>query len=133
VQAGIALAGIPLGLVGYLAAAPEEIAGGAEPKRLVVGSLVLLVFVGFTEELLFRGLLQRVLRELFGRAGLPLAAGAYAFCYAGSLSWPYVAFAAATGLFFGSCVARTRGLVGVCVAHGLLAIGAVLVWPLVLQ
>ena len=132
VQALIALAGVPLGLVAYLAVRPGELAGGGDPKRLVAGALVLLVFVGFTEEALFRGLLQHVLCELFGRVGLPLAAAAFALCYVGSLSAPYVVFSAAIGLFFGWCVARTRSLLGVCVAHGLLAVGLVLVWPLVL-
>jgi membrane protease YdiL (CAAX protease family) len=129
-QAAIALTGVPLGLIGYLIVRPAGLIGSAQPARLVAGSLVLLVFVGFAEELLFRGLLQRVLRELFGAAGMPLAAAAYAVSALGSLSAEYVAFAAASGLFFGWCVARTGALLGVCVAHGLLAIGLVLAWPL---
>jgi membrane protease YdiL (CAAX protease family) len=129
-QAAIALTGIPLGLVAYLILRPAELVRSAEPTRLVAGSLVLVVFVGFTEELLFRGLLQRVLRELFGSAGIALAAAVYAVSAVGSLSAGYVLFAGVTGLFFGWCVARTRALLGVCLAHGLLAIGFVLAWPL---
>jgi membrane protease YdiL (CAAX protease family) len=133
VQAAIALTGIPLGLVAYLAVRPAALAGAGDPKRILAGCIVLLVFVGFTEELLFRGLLQHVLQELFGRAGILVAAAAYAVSYAGSLSARYVLFAAASGLFFGWCVSRTRALLGVCIAHGLLAIGVVLVWPVVFR
>ena len=133
VQAAVALTGVPLGLVAYLAVRPAALAGTGEPRRMLAGCIVLLVFVGFTEELLFRGLLQHVLQELFGRAGILVATAAYAVSYAGSLSARYVVFAAASGLFFGWCVSRTRALLGVCIAHGLLAIGGVLLWPLVFR
>ena len=133
VQAAVALAGVPLGLVAYLAVRPAALAGAGDPSRILVGSVVLFVFVGFTEELLFRGLLQHVLHDLFGRTGIVVAAAVYAVSYVGSLSAWYVLFAAASGLFFGWCVWRTRGLLGVCIAHGLLAIGGVLVWPLVFR
>ncbi|PYR87712.1 MAG: hypothetical protein DMF84_30945 [Acidobacteria bacterium] len=44
----------------------------------------------------------------------------------------YVPFAAVVGLAFGWVVERTASLVGVILAHALLAVGLILVWPRVL-
>jgi uncharacterized protein len=129
----IALAGVPLGLAAYAIADPEPIVSGSRVPELAGGSLLLIVFSGFTEELVFRGLVQRSLVATLGPLpGLSLASVTFAATYLGTHSAGYVALVAAVGLAFGICVHRTGSLAGVGLAHGLLSAGAVVVWPAVL-
>jgi uncharacterized protein len=85
---------------------------------VLVDALILLLFVGFTEELLFRGVLQQVAVDVFGRAGLVWSSALCACMSLGSLAPSYVLFMLLVGLFFAWCVERTGALWGVAVAHG---------------
>jgi membrane protease YdiL (CAAX protease family) len=86
-----------------------------------------------TEELIFRGLLQHVLIEVFGPVGLLWSTGIYASLYISSLSVAYVLFIGLVSLFFGWCVRRTGSLWGVVAAHSGVAVGMACVWPFVLH
>ena len=63
---GIAAVGIPAGLIGYLLLNPQPLMPGAGLLQTVAGIVALIVFAAFTEELLFRGLLQSIAIETFG-------------------------------------------------------------------
>jgi hypothetical protein len=102
-------------------------------RSIAIGSMILLIFNGFTEELMFRGLLQRVADEIWGRAGFLLSGALFAIMYIGSLSADYVLFIGLVGLFFGWCVNRTGSIWGVVLAHGILSIGMLLVYPSMVQ
>jgi uncharacterized protein len=130
VQLLIACCGVPLSIVAPVVLRPIPLAAGSGWYDLVIGSAILLIFTGFAEELLFRGVLQRVLVETFGWRGVLYAGGLYALMHVSSLSWNYVLFAAAMGLFFGWCVFRTGSIWGVVLAHGLMNVGAAFAWPL---
>ena len=67
-QGAVALSGIPLGLIAYLIAKPEPLATGSDGMNYVLGPLILLVFSGLTEELLFRGALTVSLGRIMGPA-----------------------------------------------------------------
>jgi membrane protease YdiL (CAAX protease family) len=128
-QVMIALHGIPLGLAAFLIARPEPLTPGFEWQNTAIGSVILVIFVGFTEEIVFRGLLQQVMAEGFGRAGLVYSSILFAAMYMGSLSPSYVIFMGLVGLFFSWCVYRTASLLGVALAHSIMIIGMLLVWP----
>jgi membrane protease YdiL (CAAX protease family) len=128
-QVMIALHGIPLGLAAFLIARPEPLLPGFEWQSIAVGSVMLVIFVGFAEEIIFRGLLQQVTIESFGRAGMVYCSILFAAMYMGSLSLSYVVFMGLVGLFFSWCVYRTASLWGVALAHGIMMIGMLLVWP----
>lgn len=127
----IASSGLPLGFAAFLLLRPQPLDGISNWRALLIGSAILLIFTGFTEEIIFRGLLHHVASDLFGRMGLFLSSALFAIMYIGSLVPAYVLFAGMVGLFFGWCVDRTRSLWGVALAHGLLNIGLMLVWPAV--
>jgi len=82
----IAAIGIPAGLIGYLVLRPQPLMPGAGPLQIAAGVVVLVVFAAFTEELLFRGLLQSIAIETFGiwRLGMAYAAGMSGVMYLGS-------------------------------------------------
>ena len=132
VQGSIALSGVPLGLVAYLLLRPEPLEPHPGPWFFVFGALILVVFTGLTEELLFRGLLQSVFVELFGEIGVLAAALLFATMYLGTHSVSFVVFAALVGLGFGVRVRQTGSLAGVILAHGLISVELFLVWPYVL-
>ena len=131
-QVGIGICGVPLGLVAYLIFRPHPLGTHPSTARIVLGSLIVVVFVAFVEEVIFRGLLQDALTGLYGRSGIVWSSLLFAVAYFGVHPSAYVPFAAAVGLAFGWVVERTASLVGVILAHALLAVGLILVWPRVL-
>jgi membrane protease YdiL (CAAX protease family) len=132
VQAPIALTGIPLGLAAFaVAERPDGLVDGSDWGRLALGAAILLVFTGFAEELLFRGVLQEGLTRVLGGTGPAAAALLFGCTYLGTGPAAYAAFVTAVGFAFGWFVRRTGSLLGVSVAHGLMNIGLLLVWPLV--
>ena len=130
-QVGIALSGIPLGILAYLIARPEPLPDARAWGTVVLGPLILLIFSALGEELVFRGLIQHTLVDLVGRPGIGLGGVVYAIACLGVRPLGYWIFIVAVGLAFGVLVERTHSLVGVIFAHGLLIIGAILVWPVV--
>ena len=125
----IALSGLPLAVIALALMRPQPLIArtdvGVGP--VLVSALILLIFVGFTEELVFRGVLQHVAVDVFGRAGLVWSSALFAFMYLGSLSPSYVLFMLLVGLFFAWCVDRTGSLWGVAVAHGVFVILVLLI------
>ena len=127
----IALSGLPLGLAAFFILRPKPLWPTPDLGELALGALILLIFAGLLEEIIFRGMLLQVAGESLGRAGVFYSSALFAAMYLGSLSAGYVVFMGLVGLFFGWCVNRTSSIWGVILAHSLLSIGMVLVWPYV--
>ena len=86
-----------------------------------------------SEELVFRGVVQRCSIEAMGSLGLVYTAVVFSVLqmgYHSPLQWLLVLLA---GLFFGWVVKRTGSLLGVALAHGIANIGLYLVFPSVLH
>jgi membrane protease YdiL (CAAX protease family) len=132
-QCLVACSGLPLGAVGFMVGHPTALIPALDWRDLVVGAVILTIFVGFTMELIFRGLLQRVVTDVFGPAGLLWSTAIYTSLYINSLSWSYVLFIGLVSLFFGWWVQRTGSLWGVAAAHSGLVVGMACVWPFVLH
>jgi membrane protease YdiL (CAAX protease family) len=128
----LAATGLPLSIAAFFILRPKPIIPSLNGVDIIIGSLILVVFAGFTEEVIFRGLLQHVVREALGRLGLLYSSALFAIMYSGSLSGRYVLFMGAVGLLFSWGVDRTGSLWGVVVAHGILNVGQLLVWPVLL-
>lgn len=127
----IALTGLPLGMAAFNILRPEPLIGELDWLAILAGAAILVIFTGFTEELIFRGLLQQVTSEIFGGwAGVLFSSVLFMAMYVGSLSWAYVAFTGLVGLFFGFCVHKTGSIWGVALAHSLMSIGLLIVWPI---
>ena len=133
VQALIAMLGVPLSLQAYLILRPDPVVEQARLGPIFGACLILFAFAAVPEELLFRGVLLRVLSDVFGTlGGVLLASALFTIVYIGSLSVGYVVFSAAVGLLFCWCVRSTSSLVGVTLAHTLLLVGLLVVWPFAL-
>ncbi|HEV8686284.1 MAG TPA: CPBP family intramembrane glutamic endopeptidase [Gaiellaceae bacterium] len=132
-QAPIALSGMPLGYAAFLIARPEPLVEGSSVSRLLLAALIVVVCTGFAEELLFRGVCQRGLSGVFGRFAYLGSTFLFAIAYLGVRPAGYAVFVVVAGLAFGFLVEHTRSLLGVALAHALMNVGLLLVWPALLD
>jgi membrane protease YdiL (CAAX protease family) len=133
IDLGVAASGIGLGLVEWWILRPEPLVQTASIVQFLGLVLILLVFTGFLEELLFRGLIQHAATGLLGpNAGLFLTAALFAILHVGWHSLPDLAFVFAVALYFGLTVRYTRSLLGVTIAHGATNVMLFVVLPLAL-
>jgi membrane protease YdiL (CAAX protease family) len=128
-QIGIGLLGIPLGLAAFLLTRPAPLLRSFAWYDVVISAAILLLFSGFAEELIFRGMLQSAIEGVFPGRGIVGSSALFAAMYLGTLSPVYVGFALLLGLGFGWAVRRTHTIWGVALAHGALTIGLLCLWP----
>lgn len=128
-QGAIALLGIPLGMLAYAIAQPKPLQDGPLLNNPVVAFIVLTIFTGLMEEILFRGLLPDAAERFFGpMTGMFGASVVFAVFNLGGGLW-FAIFALYYGFMFSLIVRRTGSLVGVTIAHGLLNTGLLVIWP----
>ena len=124
----VAAVGVPVGLVAYATVRPDPLGGTSSGVGAAAAALFLVVFGGFAVEIVFRGLVLRSLVDELGPSGLVWSTLLFASAYAGS-SLLLVAVMAAAGGAAGWWVIRSGSLLGVSLAHGVVAFGALVFWP----
>ncbi|MBN1936522.1 MAG: CPBP family intramembrane metalloprotease, partial [Anaerolineae bacterium] len=129
-QLGIASTGLFLGAIEYAILRPTPLASSLAWRTVWLPALILLVSTGFEEELIFRGVMQRVAMDVLGRRwGILYVAALFAILHVGYQSAVDVLFVFGVALFFGWAAERTRSIVGVSLAHGITNIVLFLVMP----
>jgi membrane protease YdiL (CAAX protease family) len=114
------LVGIPLGAGEYFIITPATAFPTFEVTYLMRDLVYMVVFVGLGEELLFRGLVQKDMMNLFGwRSGLLGASVMFAVMHLTWRSIPELGFTFFAGLVFGYLYYRTRSLTAPIIAHGI--------------
>lgn len=132
-QVAIAALGLPTGLLAWLSGGSNGLVrGDATPFEILVVALLLVMFVAFTEEFVFRGVVQAGLSNAFGNGAIVLGTILYGSMYLGSMSFAYAALMTAVGLLHGVLADRTGSIVGVVASHAILVLGAFFVWPTLL-
>ena len=119
VLAGVGV-GAVLGLVEYFILRPKPIEMGSNMvSNIFYLVVVMIVFVGLTEELLFRGLLQSYMVDLMPKwQAVHLTSLIFALFHIGWLNPMEVLFAYSAGTVFGYLLIKTSGLTAPVVAHG---------------
>lgn len=128
-QIGIGLLGIPFGVISHLILRPASLVATLNWRTVIVPALILFVSTGLLEELIFRGLLQSAVETVLGRWGIVYSSAVFAALQIGNRSPLLIAFAFLVGLVFALSVRRTHSIVGTTIAHGLMSIGAYLIFP----
>jgi membrane protease YdiL (CAAX protease family) len=128
----VGLIGAVLGIPAYLIAGRLDLGHGGGLVGLAIASAVVIVFVGFFEELLFRGLIQSAGTALFSRGGVLLSVAATVLMYSASLNPRYIVFAALVATFFGLVVRRSGSIAGPIAGHAGLALVQLVVLPILL-
>ncbi len=129
-QLFIALLGFPIGTLSYQVLSPLPVLPDLSWQVALVPVLIMLVFGGFLEELIFRGILQSTAWDLLGWRGVVCVAVVAAVLSLGFLSVLYTALVFVVSLFFGWLVVRTGSLLGVSLAHGIASVMLFVVLPL---
>jgi membrane protease YdiL (CAAX protease family) len=114
-----------VGLAAALAAPALGVTPAVHPHsllRAVLAVVVVFVFAGVLEELVFRGVIQGALEPLIGAWSVAAADALFAATYLDSGSPAYTVGMTAFGLACGWWVRRTRSVTGAAVAHGLVAV-----------
>lgn len=130
-QLAIMLIGLVLGITEYAILRPAPLVAALTWQQLVLPALILLICTGFSEELIFRGIMQRAAYTAMGRWAIVYVAAVFAVLHMGYRSFPDVLFVFVVGVIFGWIVARTGSLLGVTLAHGMTNIVLFLVMPFI--
>lgn len=117
-QVLLAGGGLGLGVLEYVILRPKPLLISYDPAAVTVGALSLLIFTGFNEEVIFRGLLQSLSGPVLGRLGPLYVSLLFGVLHIGYLSVLDVVFVAAVGLVFAYLVRWGGSLVGVTLMHG---------------
>jgi uncharacterized protein len=132
-QLVVGLTGLVLGFMEYIILRPNPLVEALTWQQILLPSLILLVFTGFLEELIFRGLIQRGAAGTVGHFGLLYVAILFAVLHLGYHSILDLIFVFVVALFFGLVVTRTGSLLGVTLSHGLTNITLYLIIPFLMN
>ena len=95
-------------------------------------ALILIVFTGVLEEIIFRGIIQQASLATYGRFGIFFVAVLFAILHIGWGSLLDVVFVFGVALVFGIVTQRTGSLLGVTISHSLTNICLFLIFPFLL-
>jgi hypothetical protein len=126
----IGLTGILIAIAEYHALQkPEPLVDSLTLRQVLLPALILLIATGFTEEIIFRGVIQRSAVEALHQWGWPYTASLFAILHISYLSVPHFFLLLAVGMFFGWLVLKTGSLLGVSLSHGITNILLYLILP----
>ena len=129
IQLLIGVMGLGFGLIEYLILRPDPLVAELRWDSIWLPILILLVFTGLLEEVIFRGMLQSTATQHLGRVGVLYVAVLFAVLHFGYHSLLNVLFVFAVALLFGMVAQRSGTLVGVSISHGLTNVSLYLVFP----
>ena len=129
-QLFIAALGIPLGILAYGLLSPEQTITTLSGIEFWSNALTLILFTGVVDELLFRGIFQRVFKAYLGGFWAILFTTALtSLLYTSPHQPATLLIALIFGLIFGVIRQRTDSVMGVGLAHGIANVIAFLYLP----
>lgn len=126
-----AAAGLPLGLLAYVAGADALWARDAAAPEMALG-IAAGACAAVAQELVFRGAVQLAFQRVAGAVGAVGATALFTASQLGAGETSLVLSYALAGLVFAYSVMRTGALGGALAGHVALALGAGALWPLLL-
>ncbi len=126
-QLAIGMTGIPLSLLAYhvLRFSHEE----THLPETLTGLVILLIFSGVVEELLFRGVILDAARDVYGQGAIVYSTILYVIMCLGTLSIGLVVIVGISGLIGAWCTERTRSLLGAILLRTCFLSGLIAIWP----
>jgi hypothetical protein len=125
----VGLTGLGLGYVEYIILRPNPLVSETSFLAVFEALLILVIFTGLAEEVIFRGLMQHATERVFGGVGVIYVAAIFAVLHLGYRSLSDLIFVFLVALYFGYYVRRTRSILGVTLAHGLTNVSLFLIFP----
>lgn len=128
-QLAIGLVGFLLGLIEFYILQPPQLPPLTWGETLLL-VVILLLFVGFTEELIFRGILRKAADDFLGKElSVVYVSLIFASLSITHLSFAYIFFAFGTAVIFTLITYRTESLLGIALAHGFAAVTFLIIAP----
>lgn len=126
----ISPAGVVLGLVEFYIIRPAPLVAPFSWVNAVLSAVILIVFTGFTEELIFRGVMYKAFAEgVNERFSMIFVSYVFASLHITHLKVLDLFFVFAVALLFTWILKRTGSLWGVILAHGTTNIFLYIIWP----
>ena len=125
--------GVLLGLVEYMILRPEPLESALTVQTITVSIIIFTATTGFVEELVFRGVLQKVMNDRFGWLGILYVSILFAVLHLGFLSAGDMGFVFVVAILFAWIAKATGSLAGVTLAHGLTNARLYVIFPLLLK
>ncbi|MGD0354800.1 MAG: type II CAAX endopeptidase family protein [Dehalococcoidia bacterium] len=127
------ISGAAIGLIEYLIVGTSPLINTFSLQSVWLPALILIVTTGLVEELIFRGILQKLSERAMGRQGIIFVSLIFAVLHSGFYSWGDVVFVFFVALFFAAAVKRTGSLLGAILAHGTANAVLFLIAPFILS
>jgi len=125
----IGILGLGIGFIEYLILRPNPLVAELRWDLIWLPILILLVFTGLLEEVIFRGMLQSTATRHLGRLGVLYVAVLFAVMHLGYRSPLNLLFVFGVALLFGLIAQRRGTLLGVSISHGLTNVSLYLIFP----
>jgi len=126
----VALTGFLLGPAEYLILTPSPMVSQFSLEWVLFAGLIFIVSTGLAEELLFRGIIQKNVENVFGTIfGLIYTSLIFAAMHVVWTSPLDMVFVFAVSMFYGYVFHKTRSIVGVTFSHGILNTFLFLIMP----
>ena len=88
-------------------------------EDIIIPAIIMITTTGIVEELIFRGVLQKLAETVMGAMGLIYISLIFAVLHVGFYSILDVIFVLLVSLIFAATVKKTGSLIGVILSHGL--------------
>ncbi len=124
--------GFAFGTLEYLILRPEPYISSFSLELIWLPAIIIIVTTGFVEEMIFRGVLQRLAEPAMGLWGIVYISLIFAILHIGFFSVLDVIFVMCIALFYAAIVKRTGSLIGVILSHGTANVVLFLVAPFIL-
>jgi membrane protease YdiL (CAAX protease family) len=132
-QLHLVMLGFALGWAEFQILRPAPLVESMRWQDILIPALILLVFTGFLEEFIFRGLMQRTAEDAIGKYAILYISLLFAILHIGYRSVLDFCFVLFVGLIFAYIVKRTQSIWGVTLAHGVTNITLYIVMPFLLH
>ena len=126
--------GLILGGIEYQILHPESLLQSFGIREIIILSVIMIFFVGFVEEFIFRSMIQIVLENRLGAVkGILATSILFGIMSSGYGLITEILFSTLVGLIFGFLFKKTRSLMLVMIAHGFTNITLFMIIPLLLS
>lgn len=133
IETSVIILAIPIGLLEYRILKPAPLPIGSVAANFMAAALILMISTGFSEELIFRGLLEfNAIRLMSKWWGILFLSTIFGVLHVGNLALLDCLLAFSVGFSYSLVREKTGSIYGISVSHGLINIILFLVAPVYL-
>ncbi len=129
----ISLTGVAIGVIEYNIIKPTAIISNFNPTSIIIASLIIIISTGLLEELIFRGIIQKLAENIMGSIlGIIFASILFTILNINWNSPLNIIFIFLISLYYGYVFQKTRSILGIGISHGLCNVTLFILIPFLL-